>query len=774
MSKLLHMNLLKAINSNDIQELNNYLQNIELDKLLENEKVAILTMPDNSGLLPLEKALNKPVTYITMLLNSDLAQGLSINEKFNVLNKKLQGTKTLLEHTISKSHHHLQALLGSKMFGTLDVEKQYSILSQGFSSNKNFLETIASKSAKHIEVVLVSSVFEGLSDDQQVTLLTSRGVHGNIPLIVAANQDSLYFLSAFINSQVFKSLESSKQMQVLKEIDKNGKTVFHHAVLKSSEHLEVLFNSEVIGNLGYKAFSDLLTLKSNNDNTPLLDAIISTHKKSDSRNIIKFLKSKPFANLALEHKKNILFSSVDSPLEFFIFLGKHEKSIDPFFAALGFSLAKDIIREIKEYRKGEELPNLAKLVLYEDYKQITDDRNYSALYYLAAKGFDIGTLKQYQMRGLKLITPEKFNLQILDKHYLFTVDGVKQTVLAITGSARQGKIELGLENALHQKGLNVISINTNSDDSIVEADIYHIVQSHSSSYNITLLVLNLHGGNGKTDVLLDITNNQDKAVYGKQFLTNLLKAMGDEKPVEILLTSCNGQLITNAIHDILPLKSEVVTLGEVTEYGHIHTKIHDMQNIAKVLDLAGSLDVNEIQVEYMLIDYLMSMSAGTASPTYTVIGSDTHMVLNLTSPSDCIHSLSPNKRSKLIDKICYTSDKECTLAVNNVVNQWYKNAQTIDIGSLSYLKDLVSHGKSEELGPILAVKFVYSLYCDKLWDIPQTPMHQSAAIIAYNWTNQQEYYKEILGDREGFCCEEEDNLCFIRSSLSVNEIEYVY
>jgi len=366
------------------------------------------------------------------------------------------------------------------------------------------------------------------------------------------------------------------------------------------------------------------------------------------------------------------------------------------------------------------------------------------LYYLCTKGFNTTIIEQYKLKGAKLISPPGYDVEIVDhKHFLFTVERVTKTVLIVTGSQNQGNIELGLEGAMHQKMLNVISINTNCNDKIVEHDIYDIIKNYSAKYDIYLFIFNIHGADGRNDVLLDITRNNQVATESKVFFSKILKALGTNHPIEILLTSCNGQLATKVIHNILPKDSKFVTLGENTGHDKIHTVVKDVQMIAKIIELADaeSINVREINLERILTDYLMNMSIGKGSPTYTVIGSSTLMLKEVNSSHQCVTSLSTVQKISLLSKLCDSSNDACLNIAMEVLNK-ITQKRNIDIGDMIYLKNLTKQSDSYELGPILAIKFNYALFCDRLWGDP----------FLFN-------KGEVVPNDIGFCCHNENGIC---------------
>lgn len=437
-------------------------------------------------------------------------------------------------------------------------------------------------------------------------------------------------------------------------------------------------------------------------------------KKNDSLSLSTYLKSKPFSILSSEQKKNIIQFETHSYFNLFIQLGNYHNSIEPFFSSIGISLAQDYIKALKEYKKVDELENLAKIVLYPSHLYAVDNMNYSVLYYLCSKGFNPTLIKHYIEKGAKLISSADHEVHIMqNKYFLFTVERVQKAALVITGSQKQGNIESGLESALHQKNLNVISINTNSNNAITEQDIYSIVRTNSNIYDISLIIINIHGGDSVTDVVLDITQNCQVAITSKAFFSKLVEALKPKAPIEILLTSCNGQLATKIIHNIsLPTGSKFVTLGENDGKNIIHTSVLDMQNIAKILDLADieSIDLREINVVRFLTDYLMHMTQGNGSPTFTITGNKTESLKTLNTYYKCAYSLIDSQITSLINKLCDLNNSQCYQLSRKILSEIIKSEET-DITGEVHTRNLIKDDISEYgLGPVLALQFNYALF----------------------------------------------------------------
>lgn len=732
--------LIKLINKNDLKGLQDFLSNESFTKLQDDNKVLIILSNDD----PLRRAIYKSLECLEIILNALSLRDLSSDQKYKIFTAKFKTNKTLLEEALQKSPLHLKIILENELIKSLNTDKQAAILTIVLSDRKVFFEALAGKDKEYIKVVLESSLCKQLDYTQQLSLFTRIEQHGTLPLFVAIKQNTSENLHTFIDSDIFKQFPRINKETLLKQIDNNGKTILHHVALKGSKYLKVIFDSELLNSLEREQIYSLFIQKDNNDFIPLQNIISVAHKNNDTNAIKAYLKSNSFTLLSEQQKESIIQFNSNSYLDLFIQLGKYDRTIDSFLSSLNSSLAQYYIEVIKEYKKGDELENLAKIVLYPDHLQIVDTKNYSVLYYLCTKGFNTTIIEQYKLKGAKLISPPGYDVEIVDhKHFLFTVEGGTKTVLIVTGSQNQGSIELGLEGAMHQKMLNVISINTNSNDKIVESDIYSIIKNYSARYDIYLFIFNIHGGDGRNDVLLDITRNNQVTTESKVFFSKILKALGTNHPIEILLTSCNGQLATKVIHNILPHGSKFVTLGENTGHDKIHTVVKDVQMIAKTIELADAASINarEINLERILTDYLMHMNIGKGSPTYTVIGSNTSILKEINSSHPCVISLSAVQKINLLSKLCDFNNDACLNIAMEVFNK-FAQERKVDIGDSTYLKNLAKQSNSYELGPILAIKFNYALFCDQLW----------GDTFLLN-------KEEVVPNDMSFCCNNKNGIC---------------
>lgn len=759
--EILSKKLIQLIKKHNVDGLNNFLSSNDFTKLLDTEKVSILIAPNLvSEKSPIQQAIlmSSTVDLIETILNAKSLGTLDADAKYRILTEKFKNEKTLLEVALEKSYLYLRSILDNELINSLNLDKKFLILQTTFKDNKFFFESLASKSIEHITTVLESSFFKQFTNAQQVMALTSSSLRGPPPFFVAANQNSSKYLAAFINCDVFTDLSQDDQINILKQTEvNNGRTILHHVALKSSGYSEVIFNSGVFDNLKEEQIYSLLILPDRNNIISFQSTIVSSHKNNDPNIIINYLKSKLFNKLPDDQKEGILQLNTGKYLDLFIKLGKYDKSISPFFSSLDFSLARDYIEVIKQYKQVDALENLAKIALYPDHLDVVDSKNYSVLYYLCSKGFNTTLIKQYKSKGMQLITPPKYDLKIYQKHFLFIAEESNKTVLIITGSQNAGNIEIGLESILHQKKFNVISINTNCDDKFLEEDIYSIIKSYSKKYNIYFLIINIHGGDHYvTDVALDVTKNNDVAITSERFFTKIVESIGKNDPLDILLTSCNGQLATNVIQHVLPKNSRFITLGENTGKDKIHTKVQDLQNVATVLDLADSksIETRSINLDRILTDYLMHM-VGTGSPTYTIIGDSTFMLKKLNSPSLCISSLKTDKIDTLSSKLCDLNDHICSDFVRKTINGFVET-KNVDIGSITYLSNLTIQDGSFKLGHILAIKFNYALYCDQLWN-----------------EEFDSNKKEVIENIE-FCCAYEDHFCINEYTFFDKIVEWLW
>ncbi len=139
-----------------------------------------------------------------------------------------------------------------------------------------------------------------------------------------------------------------------------------------------------------------------------------------------------------------------------------------------------------------------------------------------------------------------------------------------------------------------------------------------------------------------------------------------------------------------------------------------MQNMAKTLESASYNNAHQINLASLLNDYLMHMSHGKGSPTYTIVGESSFMIRELASPQNCISSLRDNQKDNLINRLCHLDDSLCFDYAADILHR-FETSEDIDIGSVEYLNLIVKNNITPELGPIFAMKFNYALYCDKLW-----------------------------------------------------------
>jgi len=375
------------------------------------------------------------------------------------------------------------------------------------------------------------------------------------------------------------------------------------------------------------------------------------------------------------------------------------------------------------------------------YKNAVDSNNFSVLYYLASYGMAINELQRYQNDyGFEIITKEGYEVIIKPQSIVFTYKNATRDILFITGKYTSNDILSGLEAAMHQSGFNILSINANLIAKGKDSDIKSIIADYSGKEAVNFVIINAHG-NPKdlknSDVVFFIYDRGNKISNKDLFEIIIIPALGTNNPLDIFLTSCNGQLATKNIHKFLPTNSKMVTVGERTDHADHSTQVIDVQNMAKAIYLYRSIiDTKHFEQQYtlekMLTDYLMHLHPSNSTkgiPTYTKIGNSQSLSMTDLKPTNnCINDLKTEQKTALKEILCGSQDHKCIDNLEEVLLQWHQPT----ISHKNSIELLQSSHMNMELGVVSAIKFVDNLYCQNTFGSDPTEQNKDLCCEDFN------------------------------------------
>jgi hypothetical protein len=658
--------------------------------------------------------------------------------------------ESFFERMILNNAEQIESLFNSELLCSLDNELIGKIFSTKINNKEILLNFVCNERPEVLGILLQSKTFAKLTTLEQKEILKIRSDSNSMPLIIkAVEKANQICISNILNTESLLKLEEEKIFELLDDKDIQRKNVLHKAARKSSEHFKIVMDSRLFNQLSTEYKFTLLANQDDNMNS-LLFSLITTASKKPNQNYFNVLfLSRAFNEFDDAQQKSLLYLGQEgNSKKLWYNLIKKQNIIKLFIGNEPKFLVSDFIEFIKNYywedcclgdrvisSIREKISFLGLLEIAKAsslYGNAVDANNFSVLYYLASYGMAINELQRYQKDyGFEIITKESYEVIIRSQSILLTYKNATRDVLFITGQYTNNDILSGLEAAMHQSGFNILLINANFIAKGKDSDIKNIVADYPRKEDINFIIINAHG-NPKdlenSDVVFFIYDRGNKTPSKVLFEKIVIPAIGTNNPLDIFLTSCNGQLATKNIHKILPINSKMITVGERIDDIDHSTQVIDIQNMAKAIYLYRSIvNINYLKQQYtlekMLIDYLMHLHPSNSTkgiPTYTKIGNSQSLsIIDLKPTKNCIIDLKVEQKTVLKEMLCTSQDHKCVDNLEEVLLSW-NQTKISGQNSIVLLQD---SRMNMELGVVSAIKFVDNLYCQNTFG--HEPMEQN-------------------------------------------------
>lgn len=702
---------------------------------------------------------------------------LSNEEKINFLFALDKFGRSFLEEIVTNHPEQIEQIFNSKLLNDLDSEFTIRIFINSINNKETILNLACRTNTKVLDELLNSKTFTNLDSFQQIRILRARSsTDKNLPLLLKGLEEKRAdCLSILVNSATIIKLGEEKIFDLLNDKDISGKNSLHKSIKKSLNHFDLILNSILFSTLSIEQRFNILNSQDYNTNSFLL-YLINRNAKEDFFKIL--FESQIFNHLTEVLQMKLLYLGWDNTKVFWIKLFEQPNSLQSLIKYGPKFLSIAFVEFIKDYYWEDCCPGeFGKILIREKmsfidilsiannnilYKSAVDKNGYSILYYLASYGISINELRKYQNDyDFRLITRDGYEVIVQDKNILFTYKYAKQDILIITGKYSKNDIISGIETALHQKGINILAINANYHPSGKDSEIGQIIGNYSRKDSLDFIIIHAHGNPkdfDNSDVALFVYEKSNK-ISSQLLFQNITDALGNTKPINIFLTSCNGQLATKVVHQILPKDSTLITVGERTNTTDHRTQVWDIQNIAKNIqknDASNDFESKEYTVEKMLIDYLTHISLSNlikGLPTYVKVGEITLSFADFNKTSACVGSLSLIQRNALSKTLCNNQDQECADKLKQILSQWSQK----QFGERDSIKFLQANHSNIELGMVSAIKFVNHLYCHDTFNQTQEP-NESICCSALEMTSiPKDYFYVIIAGTVtlaslGMCC----------------------
>ncbi|MGB4190958.1 MAG: hypothetical protein WBJ81_00200 [Rickettsiales bacterium] len=662
---------------------------------------------------------------------------LSEEEELDFLFRQNEFGLSFLEDIILSHPDQISLIFNSELFFDLEPHLLEEIFKRKINKNDTLFSFSCSKNHTVLDILLNSKAFAKLTYLQQNAILKVRPVSDthDIPLFIKATiRSDPRCLSTLVNSRILINLEQELIFDLLNDRDSQDKNCIQRAV-KNSVNFNILLNSEIFQKLSTEYKFILLTNEDKNHNTLLFDYIHIDPKKKDPDFFKTFFENNGFKEFDESKQSSLLYLNQNSSKELWLYLIKKQNNIASFVEYSPKFLISSFVDFIKNYywesccqrdtkpdyiRNMISLSDILKAVNSSKLcKVAADSDNFSVLYYIASYGVPINEIKKYQQNGFTITAKDGYGIIIQEKDIMFTCDDAKGDILIINGKYTKNDIMSGLEAALHQSCYNILAVNANYNPFGKDIDIGAIISNYSRKSFLDFIIINAHGTRSNisaqksTDVALFIYEQTNK-IFSKDLFKMIIQDIQKTNPIDILITSCNGQLATKAITSLLPNGSKIITLGEVSSDSEIHsTQMDDIQALSKVIQHYHIRDyglaTNRFLLETMLIDYYMHLKPShliKGIPTYTIAPYQTIQITDF--KNDCIGKLTSFQQESLIKILCNNQDTQCIERVIPILFNW-DDLKFGNNGSIELLQQ--SSNVSSEFGTVSAIKFANHLYC---------------------------------------------------------------
>ncbi len=750
------------------KELSNIIQNKKADLVQDHLKVlsreeqmsdkeifALFTHYTSTGATVIENAISRSPQHLEAVLDNTLVNQLNNKELFNILNNRDSSGNTPLCFTIRKGAQYINSLLNSKAFIRLDESSVFQILNEQCEANHLSLWLLAKKGEAELSAVLENNeIIKKLSNIQKKELLNNSDILKSINLEKNLN--------TVLQSNFINSLSEDFKVEVFSNPQPpNGDTVIRTFIRKKDvKLLETFLNSKALTSLStesqYKVISTAWT-----DTPHILKFLI----KQETEVVDVLFKSKFFKNLGLQQQKNLIFFSED--LSFWEFISRQtqyvEKLLDNQYLSqeLRNHFANNFLRTteftghytIDNNRKKDALQNTIIKVArdYSYYREVLSEDGYSLLYYLSTKGFNTTSLQNFQTEGFELVFPKNKNVVMYDTYNLYESLGQSEAIVYLRGPDGTKPINIpGMISSFHKHGLSVLVIDARDNNNINSQSLKKVISDYTKDHLIKFFIINAHGAGNQysgfpevyygekphkgpecSDAEIWLFNTPDKLAKmhsgmpegtghympAKILIKEIIaKSINQDLkvPINVLLTSCNGQLVEKWAFEELPYNSTVVTLGEHNcKSMVVHGRVGDLKSITSLINQSHKNLFYQLNIESILTHYLLNIKQGLASPTYIKSKVAIMHLADLTISENLLEKIPKDKVDLFTEKVCFTNQN----CINNI-EAVLKEVKDYNI-SLHNITGLKVHGDTynaaNKLGIIEALNFDYTYYCTELF-----------------------------------------------------------
>ena len=725
------------------------------EQLDDKEILTLFTHYDSIGVSVIENALSHSSQHLEVVLDNPLINKLEGKELFNILNNKDSVGNTPLCFIIRKGGQYINSLLNSKAFLRLDADNLFQILNSKCEVDHPSLWLLAKKDKDDILAVLGNNaIIAKLSDVQKKEILIKsnilKAINSEVNLITTLQSDFIDSLS-----------ENSKAEVLSNPQPPNGDTVVRAFIRKNTvKLLEIFLNSKTLASLSSENQYKVLTTTWS-DTPHILKFLI----KQDIGVVDLFFNSKAFKNLNIQQQKKSIFFSED--LTFWEYISLQPKYVEKLLdnqnlsQELRHELANNFLKTtefsghytIENNKKKDALQNTIIKVArdYNLYKEVLSVDGYSLLYYLSTKGFNSTSLQNFQAEGFKFAFPKNKNVTIYDTHNSYESLGQNKAVVYLRGPDGTKPINIaGIVSSLHKHDLSVLTIDSRDNNNINSLSLRKVISDYAKDHLIKFFIINAHGAGNQysgfpeiyyaekshkepecSDAEIWLFKTPDKLakihsglpegtghyIPAKMLVKEIIaKSVSQDLkvPINVLLTSCNGQLVEKWAFKELPYSSTIVTLGEHNcKSIIIHGRVGDLQSITNLINKNNVLS-HELKLEDILTHYLLNIEQGLASPTYIKSGVATMHLANLTTNEHWLQKLPKDKADLFTEKVCFTN-QNCIDNIGTVLKEI--KDYNISLHNTTGLKAKGdTYNAANKLGIIEAFNFHYAYYCTELFN----------------------------------------------------------
>ncbi|RZI47628.1 hypothetical protein EDM53_00920 [Rickettsiales endosymbiont of Peranema trichophorum] len=732
-----------------------HIKKIDDEEQLNHKEIFTLFTNGEYMVSAIESAMSRSGEHLRVILDNALINRLESVELFNIINSKDSAGNTVLCSGVRRGEVYINGLLDSGAFLRLGDVHLFEIVNGKCEAGRTALWLVAKKDKDSILAILGNDfIISHLSDTQKRRTLITSDIFKAV--------DSEASLMTILQSDFVASLTEASKVELLSfPQPPNGDTVIRTFIRKKAPKLlKTFLDSDVLGSLSLENQYKVVTSKW--DDTPHIFKFLM---KQSSNVLDLFFGSDVFMHFsAVQQRQIVIFSEGIAFWSYVVSQNEYVKKLldnKNLCQKLQSELSSHFLKAaeytgryaIENNRKKDVLEGTVIKVArdYSIYKEIVSEDGYSLLYYLSTQGFNASSLRSLQNEGFKLTMPRSKSVVIYGTHHLYKSMGQKEAVVYLRGPDGTKPINIaGMVSSLHKGGMTVIAIDARDNNEINSVVLRKIINDYAMSHLIKLFIINAHGAGDRYSGMPEIYYGErphkgekcgdaeiwlfkvpDKLakthsklsegtghyILGKLLIKEIIaKSVSKDLkvPINVLLTSCNGQLIEKWALKELPYGSTIVALGEHNcESMVIHGRVGDLQSVTPAIIRSNHLKSQQ-SVESLLIAYLLNIEQGLAAPTYIKSGIGILHMSDLSSSIYWLQGLNDPRIEELVLRVCAV-EPDCIDKVTKVLEE-IKDGN-IALGEINKLKAKGdAHNVANKLGIIEALNFEYHYHCTDVFN----------------------------------------------------------